>query len=279
MGFSSLIVVLNSLRLSRLGRTGVDKIRPPAVMRGLRGFVLSVAVPVVLFAGATVGAQAVVPEPQASRLLAQLEAEHFRRSALPHGIGAEVYLQSSSAGVNQFHVIFTPPSSSAGTLGTPHVVASGPAGSTMALRIVRLSPGHYSAYGVFAAGSWRFTATESRWSTGRTRSFSSVVRASCPERGRRPARRRSAMRVHYPGTACAGPETMSSRVRTLAALVGMVVLGGLRVVAHGARANRHRRDRARPHRRRPSLRGGTRRRSPKRCVPVTPNTRSPKPWG
>ena len=116
MGFSSLIVVLNSLRLSRLGRTGVDRIRPPAVMRGVRGFVLSVAVPVVLFAGATVGAQAVSPS-RGQPLLPSLPS--ISDVALPHGIGAEVYLQSSSAGVNQFHLIFTPSSTSTGALATP----------------------------------------------------------------------------------------------------------------------------------------------------------------
>ncbi|HYA67237.1 MAG TPA: cation-translocating P-type ATPase, partial [Acidimicrobiales bacterium] len=46
MGLSSLIVVFNSLRLMRLGRRGVDRIGSPRVMRGIRGFVFSVAVPV-----------------------------------------------------------------------------------------------------------------------------------------------------------------------------------------------------------------------------------------
>ena len=48
------------------------------------------------------------------------------------------------------------------------MVASGPDGTAMNLRIVKLGPGHYSAYGVFAPGSWRFTATESI--EGQTRS-------------------------------------------------------------------------------------------------------------
>ncbi len=37
MGLSSLIVVLNSLRLLRLGRGGVGLIRPPALLRGRGG--------------------------------------------------------------------------------------------------------------------------------------------------------------------------------------------------------------------------------------------------
>ena len=104
MGFSSLVVVLNSLRLMRLGRTGIDRIRLPAVMRGWRGFVLSVALPVVIFAGATVAAQTVSPS-RGQPLLPSLPS--ISEVSLPHGVAAEVYLQSSRAGVNQFHVIFT----------------------------------------------------------------------------------------------------------------------------------------------------------------------------
>jgi hypothetical protein len=167
MGFSSLIVVLNSLRLARLGRTGLDRIRPPAVMRGVRGFVLSVAVPVVLFAGATVAAQAVSPS-RGQPLLPNLPS--ISAVSLSHGVSAEVYLQSSRAGVNQFHLIFTPSSGSSGVSTTPRVVATRPGGLSMTLRMVRLSPGHYSAYAVFDAGTWRFTAVEAI--DGRPQSFS-----------------------------------------------------------------------------------------------------------
>jgi hypothetical protein len=163
MGFSSLVVVLNSLRLARLGRSGIDHIRPPAVMRGLRGFVLSVAVPVVLFAGATVAAQAVSPA-RGQPLLPSLPS--ISEVALPHGTTAEVYLESSLAGVNQFHVIFTP----SGTAGPPRVVASRRGGATMALRLERLGPGHYISYGVFDPGTWRFTGVTTI--DGRPRSFS-----------------------------------------------------------------------------------------------------------
>ena len=85
MGFSSLVVVLNSLRLVRLGRTGIGRIRPPAVMRGVRGFVLSVAVPVVIFAGATVAAQAVSPS-RGQPLLPSLPS--ISDVTLPHGGGS-----------------------------------------------------------------------------------------------------------------------------------------------------------------------------------------------
>jgi hypothetical protein len=157
MGFSSLIVVLNSLRLARLGRTGIDRIRPPAVMRGVRGFVLSVAVPVVLFAGATVAFQTVSPS-RGQSLLPSLPS--ITTVSLPHGLSAEVYLQSSHAGVNQFHLIFTPATGPSGVSATPRVVATRGTGAVLPLRVVKLSPGHYTAYAVFGSGTWRFTTVE-----------------------------------------------------------------------------------------------------------------------
>ncbi len=167
MGFSSLIVVLNSLRLARLGRTGIDRIRPPAVMRGVRGFVLSVAVPVVLFAGATVAAQTVSPS-RGQSLLPSLPS--ITEVSLAHGVSAQVYLQSSRAGVNQFHLIFTGAGGSSGASASPHIVATRRGGTTMPLRVVTLSPGHYTSYAVFDPGTWRFTVVEVI--EGRSRSFS-----------------------------------------------------------------------------------------------------------
>ena len=167
MGLSSLIVVLNSLRLARLGRRGVERIRPPAVMRGVRGFVLAVAVPVVLFASATVVAQAVSPA-RGQPLLPSLPS--ITDVSLPHGLSAEVYLQTSKAGVNQFHLIFTTPDGPVAIRTTPRVVAVRQGRATMQLRVVELSTGHYIAYAVFDSGTWRFTTTTSVG--GRPRSFS-----------------------------------------------------------------------------------------------------------
>ncbi len=106
MGLSSLVVVVNSLRLVRLGRAGVDRIRPPTVIRGVRGLVLSVAVPVLLFGGATVAFQAVSPS-RGQSLLPSLPS--ITTVALPHGVSAEVYLRSSQAGANEVHLFFTEP--------------------------------------------------------------------------------------------------------------------------------------------------------------------------
>src|SRR5580658_809891 len=103
MGLSSLIVVLNSLRLLRLGRSGLDQVQPPRLMRGARGFALWLALPVVLFAGATVIGQVVSPA-RGQSLLPSLPVP-ISNIALADGGGAEVYLYPDHPGVNQLHVI------------------------------------------------------------------------------------------------------------------------------------------------------------------------------
>ncbi len=167
MGLSSLIVVLNSLRLVRLARNGIDSIGLPR-LRGRRGFVLSVLVPVVAFASFTVTAEAVSPS-RGQPLLPQLYS--VTTVNLPDGLAAEVYLASSNAGVNQFHLLYTGPGTASGSgVSTPHVVATRAGGEPVTLRMIRLSPSHYTAYAVFDPGNWRF-AVRGRVG-GRLRTFS-----------------------------------------------------------------------------------------------------------
>ncbi len=61
MGLSSVLVVLNSLRLSRLGRSGPSGVGTPRTLGTRWGVVVSVALPVVLFASLTVVSQVVSP--------------------------------------------------------------------------------------------------------------------------------------------------------------------------------------------------------------------------
>jgi cation-transporting ATPase V len=164
MGLSSLIVVLNSLRLLRLGRSGVDLIRSPGFLRGARGFAASVLVPVVLFGGGTFISQIFSPS-RGQPLLPRLYS--ISTVPLSHGDSAEVYLQSSRAGVNQFHLIFTGPDAN---VGTPHAVASRTGGSRTRLRLAALSTEHYIAYPVLGPGTWHFEVSVSIG--GRPRSFS-----------------------------------------------------------------------------------------------------------
>jgi soluble P-type ATPase len=71
MGLSSLLVVANSLRLARLGRSGPAGVRGPRILRGARGVSLSVLLPVLFFAALTVAGQAVSPA-RGQSLLPQL---------------------------------------------------------------------------------------------------------------------------------------------------------------------------------------------------------------
>ena len=100
MGLSSVIVVLNSLRLTRVGRSGLARVQPPRVLRGRRGVVASVALPVVLFAGLTLVSQLVSPA-RGQSLLPDLPSISTR--ALPQGGSVETYVEPGRAGVNQFH--------------------------------------------------------------------------------------------------------------------------------------------------------------------------------
>lgn len=171
MGASSLVVVLNSLRLLRLGRGEPDRIRPPSLLRGARGFALSVLVPVLLFAGLTVGAEAVSPS-RGQPLLPVLY--DITTVPLPHGVSAEVYLQSSAAGVNQFHVIYEGVPATPGALGRPTVTAERTGSAPMPLRLIAVSAHHYTSYAVFAPGTWHFVVSGTV--EGRTRTFT-VTRA------------------------------------------------------------------------------------------------------
>jgi hypothetical protein len=155
MGVSSLVVVLNSLRLMRFGRSGLNRVRPPLVMRGARGFVLAVAVPVLLFAGVTVAGEAISPA-RGQSLLPILP--YISDVTLPGGISAEAYLDPGSPGVNAFHLFFYK-SGSPEPASAARLTASRNGAPAVQLRMVELGSGHYAGYGVLASGNWRFFVT------------------------------------------------------------------------------------------------------------------------
>jgi heavy metal translocating P-type ATPase len=154
MGLSSVIVVLNSLRLMRLGRSGLDRVEPPRLMRGARGFVAWVALPVVLFAGITVIGQVISPARGQSLLP---DIPDISQVALPGGASAEVYLTPEQPGVSQFHVIFVGLSSRRDAASTIRVTASVDGGTAQPLRQLRLSAGHFVAYPTLTQGTWDFS--------------------------------------------------------------------------------------------------------------------------
>ncbi len=155
MGLSSLIVVANSLRLTRLGHTGLDRVQTPKVLRGTRGVAFSVLVPVVLFAAITVGSQIFSPA-RGQSLLPELPDISVMN--LAGGVTAEVYLQPGQPGVNEFHLIFNAPASRGSGVTSAHVSASDHAAPQL-LRQYRVSPGHYVDFVDLDPGEWTFGVT------------------------------------------------------------------------------------------------------------------------
>ena len=155
MGLSSVLVVLNSLRLARLGRSGLDGVTGGRGMTGRLGVVLSVLLPVVLFAGLTVVSQVVSPA-RGQALLQQLPSVVVTQ--LPDGGSVDSYFDPGAVGVNQWHLIF---SGTPAQLATVHpLVVAGPEGTQLeTLRQLKVSPGHFSEIVVLEPGTWRFVVT------------------------------------------------------------------------------------------------------------------------
>jgi hypothetical protein len=145
----------------RLGRTGLDQVQPPRVMRGARGFALWVAIPVALFAGATVIGQVVSPA-RGQALLPSLPVP-ISTITLSGGGSAEVYLYPGHPGANQLHVILDgltrARSASSSVRITAEKTAPSVAGTPEQLRQLELSPGHFVAYPTLGRGTWRFSMT------------------------------------------------------------------------------------------------------------------------
>ena len=150
MGLSSLVVVLNSLRLVRLGRGGIDTVRPPRVLRGARAVALSVAVPMLLFGSVVVIGQAVSPA-RGQALIPSLPT--ILTVNLPHGASAEVYLGDLQSGPNELHLFMS------GAHGASPVVIEQHDGTSAPLRLVAVDATHYIGYPVLTSGVWRFSFT------------------------------------------------------------------------------------------------------------------------
>jgi soluble P-type ATPase len=171
MGLSSLLVVLNSLRLSRLGRSGLSGIHVPRFMQGRRGVAVSVVLPVVLFASLTVISTVVSPA-RGQALLPELPS--ITSVALPHGSSVEMYLDPGTIGVNQFHVIFNGSKADLATV-KPLVLARVAGGSPETLRQLRLAAGHYTDFVLLQAGRSTFHVVATFGSTPVSFDFSRTV--------------------------------------------------------------------------------------------------------
>jgi heavy metal translocating P-type ATPase len=153
MGGSSLLVVVNSLRLARLGRGGLDRLHLPRMLQGARGVALSIALPVILFTGVTVASQIVSPA-RGQSLLPELPT--ISTISLAGGASAQVYLDPGSPGLNELHLYFSPLSAPVTDVG---VTAERTDGATEALRGVTAGPGHDIRYVLLTSGEWTFQVT------------------------------------------------------------------------------------------------------------------------
>ncbi|HTW07960.1 MAG TPA: HAD-IC family P-type ATPase, partial [Acidimicrobiales bacterium] len=167
MGLSSLVVVANSLRLARLGRDGLAAVRPSRLGLGRKRAVLSVVLPVVLFAALTVLSELVSPA-RGQTLLPELP--HISTVSLGGGGNAQVYLDPDAPGLNELHLFFYP--SHARTTITAVQVDARPqgSGSPEALRHLRVAFNHYVNYVLLSRGAWLFTVNARI--DGRAMSFS-----------------------------------------------------------------------------------------------------------
>ena len=152
MGLSSLLVVANSLRLARFGRSGLAEVRSPRILRGAWGIGLSVALPVVLFAVLTVAGQAVSPA-RGQPLLPELPA--ISTVSLALGGSAEVYLNPGAPGLNELHVFIYPPRART-TIGSVEVTAALGDRPPQLLRHLRIASNHYVSYVLLTSGKWIF---------------------------------------------------------------------------------------------------------------------------
>ncbi len=152
MGLSSLLVVLNSLRLTRLGRSGLLNIRVSRFMEGRRGVVVSVLLPIALFASLTMVSELVSPA-RGQSLLPELPS--ISTVALPHGGSVEMYLDPGTTGINQFHIIFSGSEPDLAAV-KPLVVASVAGGAPQNLRQLRVAAGHYTDFVLLQPGRSTF---------------------------------------------------------------------------------------------------------------------------
>ncbi len=116
---------------------------------------MSVALPVVLFAGLTVVSELVSPA-KGQSLLPTLPS--ITTTTLPAGGSVETYFDPGTPGVNQFHIIFSGPVGAVASTH-PHVTASEDGGPGLYLRQLRVSTGHFSDIVVLSPGHWVFDVT------------------------------------------------------------------------------------------------------------------------
>lgn len=155
MGTSSVLVIANSLRLVRLGRGADRQVRPLWGTRRRASVIASIVLPLVLFASLTVVSEAISPD-RGESLLPTIPTLTFIH--LPYSGLAETYLEPSSPGQNEWHVLFLGELAQRAS-SRPVVTAQGGGGVPSTLSPILVAPNHYSFAVNLTPGRWRFFLT------------------------------------------------------------------------------------------------------------------------
>jgi len=152
MAVSSLLVVANSLRLRRLGRSGLASEARVPRLGGARAVILAVALPIVLFVALTLASEAFSPARGESLLP---EFPSVTTVQVGQEGTADVYANPGVSGFNELHLYFYPPTADTAISGVR--VSAGRAGSVpQLLRQLRVASNHYIDYVLLSPGRWVF---------------------------------------------------------------------------------------------------------------------------
>jgi copper-transporting P-type ATPase V len=154
MGLSSLVVVLNSLRLQRFGRRdGSGEMRGRT--SGRRALAVSLMAPAALFGAAVVASQALSPA-RDQTLLPSAASSPLTRVALGDGKTLEAFADPGRAGLNQIHLTFLDAAGEGLSVDELEVSASDPHGGHAPLPVTRVGPDHFVVSTALDAGVWSF---------------------------------------------------------------------------------------------------------------------------
>ncbi|HEY2706044.1 MAG TPA: heavy metal translocating P-type ATPase [Candidatus Dormibacteraeota bacterium] len=155
MGFSSVAVVANSLRLLRVDRS--RGMRRRARLSGLarRRAVLLAWVAPALLLGTVVGAVQVLSPGREQQLLTPASSSPVVSTAIPAGGRLASYLDPATAGWNQLHLTFFTNAGDELGIASVSLVALGADGRRLPLQARRFGDGHFVSDAQLSAGVWR----------------------------------------------------------------------------------------------------------------------------
>ena len=150
MGASSIVVVLNSLRIGRFPSDGRVVHRQPRST-----LLASVMIPVLAFAVLTVAGQVVSPA-RGESLIPTLPSLTIVN--LPGGGSVETYFEPGGTGPQQWHIVFYGSHAELDSV-QPTVLANRNGSAPHRLARARFGPGHYTAFVTLTPGTWQFQVT------------------------------------------------------------------------------------------------------------------------